>query len=168
MGLKLGCSYWGKNVGWRCLRNGPLRRIFGVMTDGEKEELRKLRKSRLMISTAQPIFFGWEKSISSRSVGHIACMGEERSIQGFGGAIWEKETSWETQTGMGRKYKDENSVNVMWGYGLDRAGFGYRQVAGTCECGNEPSGSIKCAEFSVCLKKKDKFWRRTVLCCGIK
>jgi hypothetical protein len=22
-----------------------------------------------------------------------------------------------------------------------------RQVAGTCECGNEPSGSIKCNEF---------------------
>jgi hypothetical protein len=23
----------------------------------------------------------------------------------------------------------------------------YRQVASTCECGNEPSGSIKCGEF---------------------
>jgi hypothetical protein len=23
------------------------------------------------------------------------------------------------------------------GYGLDRGGSGYRQVAGTCECGNE-------------------------------
>jgi hypothetical protein len=22
-----------------------------------------------------------------------------------------------------------------------------RQLAGTCECGNEPSGSIKCGEF---------------------
>jgi len=35
----------------------------------------------------------------------------------------------------------------MWGYGLDRSGPGYAQVAGTCECGNEPSGSIKCGEF---------------------
>jgi hypothetical protein len=25
----------------------------------------------------------------------------------------------------------------MWGYGLNRDGY---QVAGTCECGNEPSG----------------------------
>ena len=33
------------------------------------------------------------------------------------------------------------------GYGLDRAGSGYGQVAGTCECGNEPSGSIKCGKF---------------------
>jgi len=31
--------------------------------------------------------------------------------------------------------------------GLDRAGSGQGQVAGTCECGNESSGSIKCGEF---------------------
>ena len=35
----------------------------------------------------------------------------------------------------------------MWGYGLDRAGSGQGQVAGTCDCGNDPSGSIKCGEF---------------------
>jgi len=35
----------------------------------------------------------------------------------------------------------------VWKYGLDRAGSGQGQVAGTCECGNEPSGSIKCEEF---------------------
>jgi hypothetical protein len=29
------------------------------------------------------------------------------------------------------------------GYGLDRAGSGLRQVAGTCECGNDYRGSIK-------------------------
>jgi hypothetical protein len=33
------------------------------------------------------------------------------------------------------------------GSGLDWAGSGYRQVAGSCERGNEPSGSIKCGEF---------------------
>jgi hypothetical protein len=33
------------------------------------------------------------------------------------------------------------------GYGLDRTGPGQRQVLGTCECRNEPSGSIKCGEF---------------------
>jgi len=35
----------------------------------------------------------------------------------------------------------------MWVYGLDWAGPGWRQVAGACECGNEPSGSVKCEEF---------------------
>ena len=33
------------------------------------------------------------------------------------------------------------------GYGLDRAGSGYGKLVGTCECGNEPPGSIKCGEF---------------------
>ena len=31
----------------------------------------------------------------------------------------------------------------MWVYGLDWAGTGQGQVADACECGNEPSGSIK-------------------------
>ena len=38
------------------------------------------------------------------------------------------------------------------GYGLDRAGLGQGQVTGTCECGNEPSSSIKCGEFLDYLK----------------
>jgi len=29
----------------------------------------------------------------------------------------------------------------------DQCGSGYGQVAGTCECGNGPSGSIKWGEF---------------------
>jgi hypothetical protein len=33
------------------------------------------------------------------------------------------------------------------GHVLDRAGSGQGQVASTCECGNETSGSIKCGEF---------------------
>jgi len=35
----------------------------------------------------------------------------------------------------------------MWGYVLDRAGSGLGQMPGTCECGNEPLGSMKCGEF---------------------
>jgi hypothetical protein len=35
----------------------------------------------------------------------------------------------------------------MWGHGLDLAGSGKGQVAGTCECRNEPSVSVKCGEF---------------------
>ena len=35
----------------------------------------------------------------------------------------------------------------MWVYGLDWAGPGEGQVAGAFECGNEPSGSVKCGEF---------------------
>ena len=35
----------------------------------------------------------------------------------------------------------------MWVYGLDWAGPGQRQVTDACECGNEPSVSVKCGEF---------------------
>jgi hypothetical protein len=34
-----------------------------------------------------------------------------------------------------------------WGYEMDRAGSEDRQVAGTCESGNESLGSIKCRQF---------------------
>ena len=40
----------------------------------------------------------------------------------------------------------------MWGYGLDLSGSGQGQEAGTCECGNEPSGSIICGELLDQLK----------------
>ena len=43
----------------------------------------------------------------------------------------------------------------MWGYGLDLAGSGWGNVAVSCECGNEPSGSIKFGEFLDYLKKLD-------------
>ena len=33
------------------------------------------------------------------------------------------------------------------GHGQARSGSGQGQVEGCCECGNEPSGSIKCREF---------------------
>ena len=42
--------------------------------------------------------------------------------------------------------KDLQNVGRV-GYGLDRAGSRHVQVAGACECGNEPPGSIKCGEF---------------------
>ena len=32
------------------------------------------------------------------------------------------------------------------GHGRDGSGSGQGQVEGCCECGNEPSGSIKCRE----------------------
>jgi len=35
----------------------------------------------------------------------------------------------------------------MWGQELDQAGSGQGEVAGTFECGNDHSGSIKCGEF---------------------
>ena len=33
------------------------------------------------------------------------------------------------------------------GHGLDQCGSGQGQMAGTCDCDSEPSGSIKYGEF---------------------
>ena len=35
----------------------------------------------------------------------------------------------------------------MCRHGLDRAGSQWREVSGACECGNDPSGYVKCGEF---------------------
>jgi hypothetical protein len=35
----------------------------------------------------------------------------------------------------------------MWGYGVNRAGSGQGQLAGSSNSGNKPSRSIKCEEF---------------------
>ena len=56
----------------------------------------------------------------------------------------------------------------MWLYGLDWVGPGQRQVADACECGNEPSGSVKCGEFldqlqtGQLLKKDSAPWSKYV------
>ena len=42
-----------------------------------------------------------------------------------------------------RRWLDESTGGGMWVWGLDWAGPGYGQLADACECGNEPSGSIK-------------------------
>jgi len=36
---------------------------------------------------------------------------------------------------------------VGWGHGLDCCGSTQGQVAGSCECGNESSGSAICDQF---------------------
>jgi hypothetical protein len=49
-----------------------------------------------------------------------------------------------------RGWEDNTKMDlreVGWGHGLDQSGSGYGQVVSSCECGYEPSGSIKCGEF---------------------
>ena len=47
-----------------------------------------------------------------------------------------------------RRREDNIKMNLKEvGCGLDRSGLGWGQVAGTCECGNEPSASTKCGKF---------------------
>ena len=80
--------------------------------------------------------------------GHVERIGLSRSV--FRVLVREPEG----KRPLGRhRYRWEENIKMdiqdvgCEGHGLGRAGLGYGQVAGTCECGNEPSGTIKCGEF---------------------
>ena len=68
-------------------------------------------------------------------------------MQGYGGKTRRREGTWKTQMQMEDNIKMDLQEVERGGIGLDRSGSGQREVAGTCECGNEPSSSIKCGEF---------------------
>ena len=52
----------------------------------------------------------------------------------------------------------------MWVYGLGRFGSGQGKMAGTCECGNEHSGSIKCEDFLDQLKTNQLLKKNSAPC----
>ena len=53
--------------------------------------------------------------------------------------------------GKSRRRWEENIkmdlYEVGYGHGLDQAGSGYEQMAGSCKSGSAASGYIKCGEF---------------------
>jgi hypothetical protein len=73
--------------------------------------------------------------------------GEERGLQGLVRKPERKRPLGRPR----RRWEDDIKLDIQevacGGYGLDRAGSGQGQVAGNCDCGNEPSGSIKCSGF---------------------
>jgi hypothetical protein len=49
-----------------------------------------------------------------------------------------------------RRWKDNIKIDLReeeWDHELDRSGSGQGELASSCECGNEHSGSIKCEKF---------------------
>jgi len=49
-----------------------------------------------------------------------------------------------------RRWEDNIKMDLQevgWGVWTGSSWLRVEQVAGTCECDNEPSGSIKCGEF---------------------
>ena len=81
-----------------------------------------------------------------RWAGHVARMGERRGVY----RVLVGKPEGKRPLGRPRhRWEDNIKMNLqdVGGCGLDRAGSGQGQVAGTCECGNESSGSIKCGEF---------------------
>ena len=81
-------------------------------------------------------------------VGHVARMGERRGVcRVFVGKPDGKRPLGKTRLRREDNIKMDFQEVGCGGYVLDRAGSGKGQVLGTCECSNEPSGSIKYGEF---------------------
>ena len=81
----------------RVFENRVLRRIFGPRRDEVKREWRKLHNEELNDLYCSPNIVRGIKSRIMRWAWHVAGMGEERHIQGFGGETWGEETTWKLQ-----------------------------------------------------------------------
>jgi hypothetical protein len=73
---------------------------------------------------------------------------------------WERRCAWRVsvmEPGVKRplrrpRHRCEDNIKMYiqemgWGHPLDWSDSGYRQVAGSCECGNEPPHSMRLGKF---------------------
>jgi hypothetical protein len=83
--------------GRRVFENWVLRRTFGPRRDEETGEWRKLHNEKLNAVYCSPSISRVIKIENSEMGGVCSAYGvEESRIQGFGGEIWDRETTWET------------------------------------------------------------------------
>jgi hypothetical protein len=81
----------------RVFENRVLRRIFGPERDEVTGEWRKLHSEELHNLYSSPDDIRQFKSRQMTWTGHVACMGEERSVQGFDGKARREETTRKTK-----------------------------------------------------------------------
>ena len=82
-----------------------------------------------------------------RWAGHVARIGDVRRLYRILVGKLEGKRPLGRPTRRWENNINESSGSGMWEYGLDRVSRGQGKVAGTCDCGSEPLGSIKCGEF---------------------
>ena len=84
-----GCETWSLTLReerkLRLLENRVLRRIFGPKRDEVTGEWRKLHNEELNDLYSSPNIVRVNKFRIMRWAAHVACMGEKRCLQGFGG-----------------------------------------------------------------------------------
>jgi hypothetical protein len=119
------------------------KEIFEPKRDEVKGEWKKINNVELNDLYFLPNIVRVIKSRRMKLAGHAARTGRGEVYTGFWLGNLRERDHLEDQDVDGR-------IIFIWifrKWGLDRAGSGYIQVAGTCECDNELSGSIKCGEF---------------------
>ena len=135
----------------RVFENRVVGRIFGPKRDEVTGEWRKLHNEELNDLYCSPNIVWVIKSRRIRWAVHVARMGERRGV--YRVLVGKPERNHLGDPGLdGRIILRWIFRKGIWVYGLNRVGSGLGQVAGACECGNEPSGSIKCGEFLDWLK----------------
>jgi hypothetical protein len=126
--------------------NRVLKRIFepkrGEVTGG----WRKLHNEELHNLYTLPNIIRMIKSRRMRRAGHVARMSGMHV-----GYWWESQKEKRLLGTQKRRWMDNINTDLTryrigW-YGLDRSGSRYGTVEGSCEQGNEPSGSIKSWEI---------------------
>ena len=124
-----------------------LRRIFGPGRDEVTGEWKRLHNEELNVLYSSLNIVRVIKSRRMRWAGHVERMGEERGVY----RVLVGKPEGKRPLGRPRpRCVDNISMD------LQEVGCGYmewtglaqdRQLAYACECGNEPSGSVKCGEF---------------------
>ena len=130
----------------RVFENRVLRRIFGPKRDEVIWEWRKPRNEELNDLYSSNIV-RVIKSRRMRWARHVARMGRVKMYTGhWWGNLRERDHLKDPGVDgriilrwIFRKWDARTWTGSMW--------LRIGTVAGTCECGNEPSGSIKCGEF---------------------
>jgi hypothetical protein len=126
----------------RVFENRVLKKIFGFKRGEMTGESRRLHNEELYALYSSPNIIRVIKSRFMRWAGHVARMGDRR------GAYSVLVGKPEGRRPLGRpRYRWKDNIKmylqeVGWG-GADLIDLAQEQVAGSCECGNEPSGSIK-------------------------
>jgi len=96
-----------------------------------------------MFCTPHPILYGWKKP-RMRLAGHVARTGEGRGVYRV---LVGKPERKRVLGRLRRRWEDNITMDLqeVGSGGMDRIELA--QDRGKCECGNEPSGSLKCGEF---------------------
>ena len=131
----------------RAFENMVLRRIFGPRRDEVTGEWRISHNEELNDLYSSPNIVRVIKSRRMRWAGHVARMGEERGVYRV---LVGKPEGRRPLGRPRRRWVDNIRMDLQEVGCVYRDWFGLaqdREVADACECGNEPSGSVKCGEF---------------------
>jgi hypothetical protein len=134
--------------------NKVLRRIFIPTRDEVTEGWRKMHNEELRDLYSSPRIIRIIKSRSMRWAGHVARMGEKRNAYRL---LVGKPEGNRSLGGPSCRRVDNIKMDlgeIGWG-GVDLICLVQWIVDSSCECGNEPSGSIKCWET---IKWQHKWW----------